>query len=67
MTTEIDSKTLRILGKLAESRWANQDWADEWRGVWDGTSLERELDELFPVEVGLEALRDLKNGKVIVK
>ena len=54
--------------KVAEWRHEDaQDWANQPRGVWDGATLERELDELFPVEVGLEALRNLKKEEVTNK
>lgn len=42
---------------VAEAFRSEDDWASQPRAVYSGVAMERELDELFPVDVGLQALR----------
>jgi hypothetical protein len=55
MSKEVLEVALKLSSSLHEDF---EDWANQPRAVWDGKTLEKELDELFPVEVGLQALRE---------
>lgn len=67
MTQEIDFLTRLANARFVASLPASEDWSAQPRVVWDGATLERELDELFPVEAGLEALRRLKEAEAASK
>jgi hypothetical protein len=61
MNKEASVAVAEFLASLHEG---SEDWAQQSRAVWDGKTLEKELDELFPVEVGLQALREKNKEEV---
>jgi hypothetical protein len=42
---------------------SDDDWASQPRAVYSGEAIERELDELFPVEVGLRAIMERREQR----
>jgi hypothetical protein len=50
--------TAEELSLIASAFSSDRDWASQPRAVYSGEVMERELDELFPVEIGLQALRE---------
>jgi hypothetical protein len=48
---------LRLVAEVFRSK---DDWATHTRAVYSGKVMERELDDLFPVDVGLQALKELR-------
>lgn len=49
------AEELRLIAAAFQSE---DEWSSRPRAVYSGEILERELDELFPTEVGLQALRE---------
>lgn len=58
------AEELRLVAAAFQSE---DDWSSRPRGVYSGEVLERELDELFPVEVGLQALRERRETAKLVE
>ena len=58
-----DDPTAEELRLIAAVFRSEDDWASQPRAVYSGEIMERELDKLFPVEVGLEALRERREQK----
>lgn len=46
---------LRLIAAVFRS---DNEWSSQPRAVYTGESMEKELDELFPVEVGVQAIKD---------
>ncbi len=61
----LSAESLRIIAEAYQEDFI--DWCYLPRAVYDGKTLEKELDELFPVEVGLQALAELKKKQEEVK
>ncbi len=64
LSGDVSIETIRL---IAAAFRREDDWAHQSRAVYDGKTLEKELDELFPVEVGLQALAELKKKQEEVK
>lgn len=50
--------TAEELRLIAAAFSSEDEWSSQPRAVYSGEVMERELDELFPIEVGLQALRE---------
>jgi len=55
MSSDPTAEELRLVAKVFRS---DDDWSSQPRAVYSGRVMERELDELFPVDVGLQALKE---------
>lgn len=55
---ESDKKAWERMSQIAAEYRDEDGWANQPRAVWSGEAMERELDELFPVHVGLAALME---------
>ena len=64
MKSDLSAEELRL---IAEAFRSEDDWAYRPRAVYTGEMMERELDELFPIEVGLEALRERRERKALAQ
>jgi len=53
------AEELRLIAAAFQSE---DEWSSRPRAVYTGEAMERELDELFPIEVGVQALRERQNG-----
>jgi hypothetical protein len=60
MKSDPTTEELRLMAALFSSE---DDWASQPRVVYSREVMERELDALLPVEVGLRALRELHEKK----
>lgn len=50
---------LRLIAAAFQSEY---EWSSQPRAVYSGEAMERELDELFPTEVGLQVLRERREA-----
>lgn len=58
----MNDPTAEELRLIAAAFRSEDEWSSRPRAVYTGEAMERELDELFPIDVGLEALRTRGNG-----
>ena len=57
-----NNPTAEELRLIAAAFQSEDEWASRPRAVYTGEAMEKELDELFPIEVGVRALRERHNG-----
>jgi hypothetical protein len=57
-----NNPTVEELRLIAAAFQSEDEWSTRPRAVYSGEVMERELDELFPIEVGMKALRERRNG-----
>lgn len=60
MKSEPTSDEIRLIAAAFKSE---DDWASRPRAVYSGEVMEKELDELFPVEIGLQVLKERREKK----
>lgn len=58
-----DDVTAEALKLIAAVFREDNDWASQPRAVWTGEAMEKELDELFPVEVGVQAIKERRRQR----
>ena len=58
----LNDPTTEELRLIAAAFRSEDEWSSRPRAVYTGEAMERELDELFPIEVGVQALRERQNG-----
>jgi hypothetical protein len=63
----LNDPTAEELRLIAEAFRSEDEWSSRPRAVYTGEAMERELDELFPIDVGLEALRTRVNGNATIE
>ncbi|HXQ38751.1 MAG TPA: hypothetical protein VN843_32415 [Anaerolineales bacterium] len=55
--------TVEELQLIAAAFQSEDEWSSRPRAVYSGEVMERELDELFPVEIGLKVLRERREAR----